>query len=89
MFLFSTQSKEVDFFNRNMPKYSSLIHAFFVKNMSGAYYRCYVLVAQSCPTLCDPMDCSPPGSSLRGILQARILEWDAIASSRESSQPRD
>ena len=35
-------------------------------------------VAQSCPTLCDPMDCSPPGSSVQGILQARILEWVAI-----------
>ena len=36
-------------------------------------------VAQSCPTLCDPMDCSPLGSSVRGILQARVLEWGAIA----------
>ena len=34
-----------------------------------------VLVPQSCPTLCDPTDCSPPGSSVHGILQARILEW--------------
>ena len=34
-----------------------------------------VLVAQSCPSLCDLMDCSPPGSSVHGILQARILEW--------------
>ena len=37
------------------------------------------LVAQLCPTLCDPMDCSPPGSSVHGILQARILEWVAIS----------
>jgi len=37
-----------------------------------------VLVTQSCPTLCDPKDCSPPGSSVHGILQARILEWVAI-----------
>ena len=36
-------------------------------------------VAQSCPTLSDPMDCSLPGSSVHGILQARVLEWDAIA----------
>ena len=36
-------------------------------------------VAQSCPTLCDPMDCSPPGSSVHGIFQARVLEWGAIA----------
>ena len=36
-------------------------------------------VAQSCPTLSDPMDWSPPGSSIHGIFQARVLEWDAIA----------
>ena len=36
-------------------------------------------VAQLCPTLSDPMDCSPPGSSIHGIFQARVLEWDAIA----------
>ena len=48
-----------------------------------------VLVTQSCPTLCDPMDCSLPDSFVHGILQARILEWDAISFSRESSQPRD
>ena len=46
-------------------------------------------VAQSCPTLCHPMDCSPPGSSVHGILQARVLEWVAISFSRGSSQPRD
>ena len=46
-------------------------------------------VAQSCLTLCNPMDCSPPGSSARGILQARILEWVAISFSRRSSWPRD
>ena len=43
-----------------------------------------VLVAQLCPTLCDPMDYSLPGSSVHGILQARILEWVAIPFSRES-----
>ena len=47
------------------------------------------LVAQSCPTLCNPMDCSLPGSSVHRILQARILEWVAMPSSRGSSQPRD
>ena len=46
-------------------------------------------VAQSCLTLWDPMDCSLPGSSLHGILQARVLEWVAIAFSRGSSRPRD
>ena len=46
-------------------------------------------VAHSCLTLGDPMDCSPPGSSVHGILQERILEWVAISFSRGSSQPRD
>ena len=46
-------------------------------------------VAQSCPTICDPMDCNPPGSFVHGILQARILEWVAICSSRGPSWPRD
>ena len=48
-----------------------------------------VLVAQSCLTLCDLMDDSPLGSSVYGILQARILEWVAISFSRGSSQPTD
>ena len=43
---------------------------------------------QSCPTLCNPMDYSPPGSSVHGILQARKLEWVAMPSSKGSSQPR-
>ena len=46
-------------------------------------------VAQSCLTLCDPMDCSLPGSSVHGIFQARILGWVAISFSRLSSQPRE
>ena len=44
---------------------------------------------QSCSTLCDPMDCSPSGSSVHGILQARILEWVVISSSRGASRSRD
>ena len=52
-------------------------------------FVCVCEVAQSCPTLCDPMDCSLPGSSLHGILQARVLEWVAITFSKGSSQPRD
>ena len=47
------------------------------------------LVAQSCPTLCNPVDCSPPGSSVHWVLQARTLEWVATPSSRGSPQPRD
>ena len=53
---------------------------------------CFAVCAASLQprlTLCDPMDCSPPGSSVHGILQARILEWVAMPSSRGSSQPRD
>ena len=46
-------------------------------------------VTQSCPTLCNPMDCSPPDSSVHGIFQAEILEWAAISSSRGSSRARD
>ena len=46
-------------------------------------------IAQLCQTLCNPMDCSPPASSVHGILQARILEWVAISFSRGSSRPRD
>ena len=57
-----------------------------VGSPSASSYRS---VAQSCLTLCHPKDCSPPGSSVHGIFQARILEWVAISSSRGSSQPRD
>ena len=46
-------------------------------------------VAQSCPTLCDPMNCSLPYSSIHGIFQARILEWVDISFSRRSSRPMD
>ena len=58
----------------------------FVSLLSGVHVCAKSL--QSCVTYFDPMDCSPPGSSVRGILQARILEWAAISSSRGSSQPR-
>ena len=44
-------------------------------------------VAQSCPTLSDPMDCSPPGSSIHGIFQARVQEWGAIAFSKNHGLP--
>ena len=48
-----------------------------------------VKVTQSCPTLCDPIDCSLPDSSVHGILQASILEWAAVPFYRASSQPRN
>ena len=56
---------------------------------TGKYMTVKVLVTQSCLTLCHPRDCSPPGSSVQGILQARILEWVSMLSSRVSSQPGD
>ena len=67
----------------------------FSKLFSIKFIPCHYMkvswsqVAQSCPTLCDPMDHSLPGSSVHGIFQARILEWVAISFSRGSSQPRD
>ena len=61
------------------------------KNQKGLYNFAGASgsVTQSCVTLCNPMDCSLPGSSVHGILQARILEWLAIPFSRGSSQPRN
>ena len=47
------------------------------------------LITQSCPSLCDSMNCSPPGSSVHGIFQTRILEWVSISFSRGSCWPRD
>ena len=57
--------------------------------LKTTFILCTCSVAQSCPTLCDPMDCSPQGSSVHGISQARILEWTANSYSRGSSWPRD
>ena len=52
-------------------------------------YKSESEVVQSCLTLCNPVDCGPPDSSIRGILQTRVLEWVAISFSSRSSQPRD
>ena len=52
-------------------------------------HACVCSVAQLCLTLCNPVDCSPPGSSVHGTLRARIMEWVAISFSRGSSRPRD
>ena len=52
-------------------------------------WKCVCSVTQSCPSLCTPLGCSPPVSSVHGISQARILKWIAISSSRGSSWPRD
>ena len=56
---------------------------------AGRLHVCLHEVAQLCPTLCDLIDCSPPGSAVCGILQARMLEWVAISFSKGSSRPRD
>ena len=53
------------------------------------FYMMIICCAQSCPTLCHPMNCRPPGSSVHRVIQARILEWAAVSYSRGSSQPRD
>ena len=79
----------------------AVFQAFYFQGMDGpcVYRSMWVItsawkkseskVIQSCPTLCDPVDCSLPGSSVHGILQARTLEWVAISFSRGSSQSRD
>ena len=59
-----------------------LVFSLMIKNIIRS-------VVQSCPTLCNPLDCSPQGSSVRGIFQARTLEWAATSSSRGSSGHRD
>ena len=65
-------------------------HDIFINlSIHNSFVLCQCLVIQSGPTLCDPMDCSPPGSSVLGILQARILEWVAISFPRESFWSRN
>ena len=59
------------------------------KGLKESSYPFVAVQSVSIVRLCKPMDCSPPGSSLREISQARILKWVAISSFRESSQPRD
>ena len=72
------------FFNNKL--INTLISDFFKQYAPNS---CESDVAQSCLTLCDPMDCSLPGSSIHGIFQARVLEWVAISFSSGSSWPRD
>ena len=67
--------------------------SFFQSVFSLLVFKVVIIIllcvsAQLCPPLCDPMGCSPPGSSVHGILQARVLEGVAMPSSRGSSQPR-
>ena len=68
---------------------STLILMLVPSSLQKVWKKVKVLVPQSCLTLCNPMDCRLPGSSVHGIFQARILEWVAIPFSKGSSQPRD
>ena len=72
-------------------KYGFLFLYLLVLSISSVIYFVLKVKVKSlmCPILCNPVDCSPPGSSVHGILQARILEWVAISFSRGCSQPRD
>ena len=74
------------------PKYWGIIHLSFDSlpwNCPATSAAATAKSLQSCPTLCDPIDGSPPGFAIPGILQARILEWVAFPFSRVSSQSRD
>ena len=94
-------SLEVDLRNLHCNSFPSGFINIKICNLKGGMYRegrkeivltiCTYACSftQLCPTLWDPMDCRPPGSSVHGISQARILEWVAISSSRGSSRPRD
>ena len=70
--------------NRNWQNKFKISSTVYKKSLSRVR-----LFVTPCPTLCDPVDCSLPGSSLHGILQARILEWVAISFLKGSSRPRD
>ena len=71
------------------PRAEHIYTNYFISSSQQPYRAVCMLVTQLCPTVCDPMDYSLPGSSVYGILQARILEWIAILFSRGSSRPRD
>ena len=73
------------------PNFCSFVLFSFLEGGRGSFTvnTCYCLIIQSCLTVCDPMDCSPSGSSVHAILQARIREWVATSFSKGSSQPRD
>ena len=82
--LFCTVDENVNGYNHYGEQYADSL------KQSGIKLPCMrVKLFQLCLTFCNPMDCSLPGSSVHGILQARILEWIATPSSRGSSQPRD
>ena len=83
-----SRSRVVDLFKKDLPWFRDGVQN-TPKKKQSAFLSLHAKSLQFCLTLCDPMDCSLPGSSVHGILQARILEWVAISSSRGSSWPRD
>ena len=90
-FLFSLRNTGLCALGGNLGKsfQISLLYAGSTLQQKQCCCRCCCrLFTKSCPTLCDPIDHSPPGSAVPGILQARILEWVAISSSRGSYRPR-
>ena len=85
----SDKRKRSDF-TTSLHVFCCMSHSVVLDSPLSGWARCHkCTVTQSRLTFCNPMDCSPSGSSVHGVLQARILEWVAISSSRGSSQPRD
>ena len=76
-------------FNLHLPDDNQCGTTFLILFVIYIFSLMLYLVAQFCLTLCDPMDCSPPGPYVHDILQARILKWIAMSSFRWPSQPRD
>ena len=73
-----------------LPKRKMLYKFFLSFHLWWSYFKCMSAKSlQSCPTFCDPMDCSLPGSSAHGVLQPKILEWTAMPFSTGSSWPTD
>ena len=73
-------------FHLHFPMFSEV---FYVGDKDFSSLSNIMLVTQSCPTFCNTTDCSPPGSSIHGVFQARVLEWVTMSVSRGSSQRRD
>ena len=82
------QNKEDIILRQNVKSF--IVFLFYEELLFFVYFLFLMCVpAQSCPALCNTVDCGPLGSSVHGVLQSRILEWISIASSRRFSQPRD
>ena len=84
-----TQPRQAEEKQTSKQKLSTISPYAKLSQVTGPILKSENEVAQSCLTLCNPVNCSLPGSSILGILQARILEWVAISFSRGSSRPRD